>query len=105
MNAGAGLAVARRRSVSMRPSATRPGKAGASEGAAITLALAPLLTIVSVLDLLVKGELAFCVRRRERLDGAGEERPVVGLQLQGVVAALGADLTRPCAGGSARRRR
>ena len=50
---------------------------------------APLLTVVSALDLLVGGQLAAGVGRYEGLQRAGKERPVVGLQLQSVVATLG----------------
>ena len=64
--------------------ARRAGRGGDDAG------LAPFLAIVSGLGLLMKGQGAACVSGLERLDGAAVERPVVGLELQGVVTASGA---------------
>src|SRR5271157_1059346 len=52
----------------------------------------PLLTVMSALDPLMEGKLALFVGLRESLERTGKQRPVVSLQLQGVMTPLGADL-------------
>jgi hypothetical protein len=67
----------------------RAGRGGDDAG------LAPFLAIVSGLGLLMKDQGAACVSGLERLDGAGVERPVVGLELRGPARKRAAGSCRP----------
>ena len=74
MDVRPGFVVARRRLVSMRPKAARPGKAGASEGARSHLPdAAP--PVVSAFDRFVERPFALFVGRREALSAQAKSGP------------------------------
>jgi hypothetical protein len=92
VDVGAGLAVAQPPLGFDAPERGQTGKGWRIGGRRDHAGAAPLVPVMSAFDLRMEGGPALFVGRRESPERAGEKRAMVGLQRQGVMAPLGADL-------------